>query len=530
MNPDSPIDLIHACLDGEATPEQHARLESLLREDWQVRRLYLELADQHARLLRQPELNTGRLHEAAPPLAGPRPPAWWKPALLPLAAAVAAVAVFLASGIPWRTRGADSGAAESTASGVATLSETLDARFRDFPRQRGDALPPGLLRLDTGLAQVDFFCGATVLIEGPCELDLLSPWEARCLRGRVRVHVPPAAKGFLLHAPNVKLEDLGTEFALNVRDGTSAVHVFAGEVIAHPRAGSPASLRQGMTFSSGTGGATVSPQDFLPVGDLAAQKRHLAATRLATWKQWAESQRGDARLIARYLFQRHADDRWDRLVMNAVEPRVPSRAGGAVGARWTQGRWPDKDALEFKRPGDRVRMNLDGTYAALSFSCWVKVDSVDKKYNALLLTDGYEPGEPHWQIHQDGRLMFSIAYADGVGPVTNKNNQIYLSPPVFTAGSLGRWHHIAVTYDSRSGDVIQYFDGTEASREISPHHRPGRPITFGPCEIGNWGLPTSTKNFPVRNLNGAIDEFAIYSAVLSQAEIRSIHEHGKPDS
>lgn len=51
--------LIHARLDGEITPEQHAQLEARLREDWQARRLYLELADLHARLLAQPEVGTG---------------------------------------------------------------------------------------------------------------------------------------------------------------------------------------------------------------------------------------------------------------------------------------------------------------------------------------------------------------------------------------------------------------------------------------------------------------------------------------
>jgi len=58
--------LINAQLEGEITPEQHARLEAMLRDDWQARRRYLELADQHARLLRQPEVSTGRLGRTSP--------------------------------------------------------------------------------------------------------------------------------------------------------------------------------------------------------------------------------------------------------------------------------------------------------------------------------------------------------------------------------------------------------------------------------------------------------------------------------
>jgi hypothetical protein len=90
------------------------------------------------------------------------------------------------------------------------------------------------------------------------------------------------------------------------------------------------------------------------------------------------------------------------------------------------------------------------------------------------------------------------------------------------------WHHLAVTYDNASGTVLQYFDGREVGREISALHQPGRPVVFGPCELGNWGLPTQGHRFPIRTLNGAIDEFAIYQSVLSPAELQTMFEQGKP--
>jgi hypothetical protein len=106
---------------------------------------------------------------------------------------------------------------------------------------------------------------------------------------------------------------------------------------------------------------------------------------------------------------------------------------------------------------------------------------------------------------------------------------MYFSKPVFTAANLGRWHHIAVTYDNHSGEAIQYFDGREVSREVHPLHQPGRPLSFGPCEIGNWGLPTEGHQFPIRNLNGAIDEFTLYNTALTAAEIQALHQTGKPE-
>ena len=157
----------------------------------------------------------------------------------------------------------------------------------------------------------------------------------------------------------------------------------------------------------------------------------------------------------------------------------------------------------------------------------MKVDGLHR-YNALLLTDGYEPGEPHWQILEDGRLMFSIAQADPSDPGRNLN-QIHHSPVVFTRSNLGRWHHLAVTHDSHSGKTEQFLDGQKvASGEAPVRHTPQK-IVFGACELGNWGLPAQGNPFPIRNLNGSLDEFAIYSAALTERDIQKMFEAGKPE-
>ncbi len=508
--------LIEAKLDGEITPEQNAKLEAILVGDGNARRLYLELADQHARLLQRSDSPSERPQRSHSYLRTIR---WRTSAFIASAAAIVLLAFAVWSHKPI--------ASEATSYGAAMLSQTLDAEFTETTLRSGDTIAPGTLTLNKGVVQIEFFSGATALIEGATQIEIISAWEARCIKGRVRVHVPPAAKGFLMHAPDVKLEDLGTEFALNVVGQDSAVHVFDGEVIAHAKNKAPASLKAGMSLSSSK--AVVTPEDFLPISELQSLIKKREKLHSEQWQHWSMEARKDNRLIAYYPFKHWDDDGWDRMVNNLAQPVVLSRNGGAVGARWTQGRWPGKEALEFKRPGDRVRMNLDGTYAALTFACWVKVDSVDKKYNSLLLTDGYESGEPHWQIYEDGSLMFSIGYAGpGEKRITATTNQMYYSKPVFGPDSLGRWHHLAVTYDNASGTVVQYFDGQEVGREVSALHQPGRPIGFGPCELGNWGLPTQGHQFPIRTLNGAIDEFAIYQIALSSAEIQAMFEQGKP--
>ena len=189
--------------------------------------------------------------------------------------------------------------------------------------------------------------------------------------------------------------------------------------------------------------------------------------------------------------------------------------------------------MEFKSPGDRVRINPgDAVSDGLTLAGWIRVDSL-RLYNAIFLSDGYEDGEPHWQIDMFGRLMFSVSYwrspsPDGRQFKACRQNQIYFSPPVLGAGGR-RWHHIAVTYDSTTGEAVQYFDGKEVSREGSEHHQAGRKVTFGACEVGNWGAHLKGVPFPVRNLNGRVDEFLIYQAPLSGDDIANLYELGNPN-
>ena len=84
-------------------------------------------------------------------------------------------------------------------------------------------------------------------------------------------------------------------------------------------------------------------------------------------------------------------------------PRNPELDGAVVLAEPVDGRWPGlKSALEFRRPGSRVRVNIPGEFPAFTFMCWVRIDSLDRWYNALFMADSYETGEPHWQIRNDG--------------------------------------------------------------------------------------------------------------------------------
>ncbi len=91
------------------------------------------------------------------------------------------------------------------------------------------------LRLQSGLAQIEFDRGARVILQGPAELVLVSGSEARLIYGTLTAHVPTPARGFTILSPQGKVVDLGTEFGLSVdAAGETTVRVFNGLVAAFP--------------------------------------------------------------------------------------------------------------------------------------------------------------------------------------------------------------------------------------------------------------------------------------------------------
>ena len=104
----------------------------------------------------------------------------------------------------------------------------------------------------------------------------------------------------------------------------------------------------------------------------------------------------DPRLIALFPAER---DFTGRRYPNSAETNYAS-AGQLLGPVETvPGRFEKESVgVLMSRPGSRIRTKINGTFSAYTFSCWAKINSLKHEYNALFLSDGYENGEPHWQI------------------------------------------------------------------------------------------------------------------------------------
>jgi len=440
---------------------------------------------------------------------------------------------------------ADGQAAERVDYGVAVLTQNVGARWKadGTVMKQGSALKPGRIELLEGIARMEFYCGATVLLEGASELEIVSDWEAVLHRGKLRARVPYQARGFTIRSQQVKLVDRGTEFGMIAGEGAGTqVHVFKGTVELHDPAdvASPApaiDVREGaaMRIDSDLGRyrMVAVPEQFVSPEELDRTVASKSAERLHHWRAVSQALRDDPRVLAYYAFSRDLTD--DRMLQCLGPRAAESMQGSIIGCSWSTGRWPDKDALEFKRPSDRVRITIPGTSKSLTIIAWVRIDGFDNAFNSLLLSDGwFRKGALHWQLTNSGIGELAVWPYDQLANKDSSPVNIWQPGPIspnydssqpLTAYDLGRWIHLAVVYDSEREIVFHLVDGQEIERSKL---RAKIPISIGAAQIGNWDPERTSTNKPIRNFNGRMDELVVFGVALSTAEIRHHFESGKP--
>ena len=510
------------------TESQRDRLNEILRADPEARRQFSQTQLLDAALHLQQ--SSGLSDDVVPfppqkPRAAPRPYAW--------IGAAAAVVFLLGLGLGSLIDGAANSVAagnadEPTDDGVAFLTLALDVEWTgDRQPVVGEPLSPGRLQFSGGLVQLEFYSGAQLIVEGPADLDLVTSNEAVCHRGKLRAKVPEIARGFTVHSRHFELVDLGTEFGMDVSEGgTSEVQVFDGEVELYPPDGKRAPDRRqslpggsGLTWAASdeTGSITPQPGKFLSFEDLEKRSLDEVQGRLKRWQRWSQSLANDPRVAVHFDFEGEG---------NRLLDQADAKAHGTVvGGERTNGRWPGKGALEFKRPGDRVRIDVPGEFDQLTLSVWLRMDAQTGRAQSLILTDGYEVGHAHWQINDRGilRLGVRLPGKDGGKP----NGSGYGTTPTFGPRRVGSWTFVCTVYNREAGEVSHFLNGRKIAREPMVFDQA---VRIGQGDIGNWSAPLAKekRGQPVRNFVGRMDELTIWKTALTDKEILSIYRETRP--
>ncbi len=526
MNAQKRNQLIDELIDGTISESDFLILEAELRVDPEARAVYYARQKLTAALNIEAEsLSTEMERERKTVSMFWRSQARWVGSV----AAVAALAVVGFLG--WKVGKVDSPAealAEPIASGYAVLSEQSDVSWEGGTQlDRGDLLPQGMLRMESGIAQFELFSGVTVIMEGASEFEIHSPMEMTVLSGRIRALVPAAATGFRVSTASGDVVDLGTEFALDVTSEGADMHVIEGEIEWHPESKDKRLLTDGESLRwSVTGEFSESGFEAgaIPViDDFERQFANQRLKRKQAWQLSSERLGSDPRVIAYYSM--NAEAGWSRQVRDSSGSGLH---GTMVSARRVADRWDESGkAVSFSPTGSRVRVAIPGEHNSVTFYCWARIDSLDRWYNSLFLTDGHELNEPHWQIMDDGRLFFSVKRQEETR--TRDDKHIAFSPPFWEPSMSGKWFQIATVYNVDDRTTTHYVNGEAISQDRIPDDLFVDTVRIGAASIGNWNEPTrGDPYFALRNLNGAIDEFAIFNEALSADEIADLYEQGRP--
>tara|TARA_R110000850_G_scaffold87045_2_gene187371 strand:+ start:69103 stop:70752 length:1650 start_codon:yes stop_codon:yes gene_type:complete len=536
--------LIDAFLQGTISDQQQAELERLLASDSEQRQLYIDYMQVHNGLTTWANETTEPATWIPQPASETQPSQRKSPRfLLMLVSSLVAATLLLSLAYyaGWNTRADSSSAiaelsidqpADETSQPqtdhIALLTQAVGVEW-DTNRnlQAGAGLSAGWLKLKQGTIQVELISGASILIEGPAAVKLISPLKAFCQFGKVRASVPEQAHGFTMETSRLNVVDLGTEFTLSLdQSGSGQVQVIDGKVELHSTdsQSTPANV-QSLTTGEGVqfnqrGTIDRLQEAILPLinpEELSQLVEQQQTQQFERWQKQNALLKADPSIVAYYDFEESSN--WLRTLNNKSQQKPASSSHGAiVGCQWTSGRWPQKRSLEFKRTSDRVRTHIPGEYQSLTFMAWVRIEGFDRWLSSLMLTDGYNDGNPHWQLSDKGEMILGVK----TGPGKN-----YFSPVVLQPTDLGRWIFLVTVYDHQKQEVVHYLDGVAVS-----HHEIENPIplVIGPAEIGNWRPQEHSGAHSIRSLNGRLDEFALFGRALSADEILQLYQTGKPNS
>lgn len=524
--------LFVAKADGYITAEDHERLNLLLKTSPAARHQWYAFQDVEAALHSWSQQEWQRVEEE-PALIPPVAEAPARPVraarltwLLPLAALLA-ILVMVVNVLrqpprpsPTRIMAQSRVEDEATTTSVALLTRGVNLVWEEAKSAPALNAPlsPGWLKLKAGIAELEFYQGARLVVEGPAEIKLVSAGEAYCVSGRFSAHVPPQARGFRLGTPNGDVVDLGTDFGLDLNSPTPEVHVFEGEVELHQPQARVRMLTTGEAagFEKSTPARPLAASDaaFAFSRDLDARMHESLRQAFVRWEERGQKWNLDPRLKLRLDFQ---DASGSRSLKNSAAHGQEIAPGTIVGCVWTQGRWPEKKSLQFRGVSDRVRLSLPGSHHQVTLATWVQLHGLNVRQSSLCMSQGIEQGHMHWQILHDGSLCLGV----GSGRKPQVLSDDYISPVVFTPERFGQWVHLAVVYDVPGGEVTFYLNGETLSRH--PLLKPTR-LVPAMMELGNWTPSPDKRQQPVRNFAGCMDEFSLYTAALRPDEIRSLAE------
>ena len=221
--------------DGDVTPEEVVSLNEELAHCQIKRRIYIELSRDAQMIHESPatcldgKITSVWFGEEDGMGSARKTPLWRRPSIA-IAAGLALLASLSVGLFSWHQK-VELSKVSVPVNPPAHLVYSVSASWNGGQSLETGFLSKGQLTLDSGLAMIEMSSGATVMLEGPAEFEIVSGMKTHLRRGTLAARVPKQAHGFSITTDAMNVKDLGTAFGVSVgASGMTDVAVFEGKV------------------------------------------------------------------------------------------------------------------------------------------------------------------------------------------------------------------------------------------------------------------------------------------------------------
>jgi hypothetical protein len=403
---------------------------------------------------------------------------------------------------------------------VATIVGGVDAQF-DNGVSPGDRLGPGRLKLKRGMAQIAFDRGATVVLEGPAEMELFADGKCLLVSGSLSADVPPEASGFSIAAGGIKVAESDAQFGVKTSpEAFTEVHAFGGELhlfdYSHP--GDPQRrLAQGEALrwhAQGVEGISTNPTAFV-TNDRFREAQLLEEKRSYNrWRKHSQRWNDEPNLLLQYEFS--------EIVENAIPNAPHASAIFAVShqsPRLVRGRWSLKPAMLFDgrtdmlKVEDRPELRLEND---MTLAVWLRTRSypVQGWTRVVGKGQGCDRNYGLWMDHNGSMLWQVMSDAD---PQQQSDWDRYS----LRTGVIPIGHWVLVAGVKEQGQLKVYVNGILQVSAPAPERVA---LSDAPLTIGFYGNASGHNQFYC----GDIDELILLDRAMSHQELLQMYEAGDP--
>jgi len=182
-------------------------------------------------------------------------------------------------------------------------------------------------------------------------------------------------------------------------------------------------------------------------------------------------------------------------------------SGHGVEASVVRARWTDdgklESALAFDGTGYLGVRGL-GHLDAASVAMWVKVDSLNSRWNPLVFSTDGPLGGFHFSLLGEG--VPNLAFHTGDWNWVHNRGSAVFAP--------GQWRHLAVVCDPRFGGSVRFY--VDGKKDAEAMLDLGLPVDLDDFRVGAWNR---WETAPQNNFHGTLDEIRIYRGTLSDDQI-----------